>query len=120
MSRDIVVRFAGKRPNQNEVQLCLEDYVRGLASKVKWHKDRFVVDLPGAPSPAFRRVGPSTPAQRAMWREDDPRGRRWFEVWLGYGVVYVMTRMMDEVTNYIAYGFAVTLTHGWGGKVEDP
>jgi hypothetical protein len=101
----------------------MTDYVRGLSELVYWEKDRWFVDLPGSPSFAFQRVGPSTPTQRAAWLElahesnGAPRPR-WIEVWPSKVCCYVMTREMDHITNVIADGLAKLLARAFGGTIE--
>jgi hypothetical protein len=123
MARDRFVRWPdGKRPQNDVIQKALEDYVRGLA-EVEWVKDRWYVTLPGAPSWSFQRVGPAEAYQRAGWLElakesnGSPRNR-WIEVWPGDDCIDVMTRLMDDITNIIADGFATLMGRGFNGQVE--
>lgn len=125
MARDIFVRWKAEVPSKEEIQACLEDYVRGLAEKINWERDRFFVMLPGQFSFPFDRVGPwSARFQREGYRElkleDDGTPRpRWFEVYLHKDCIDVITRMQDEVTNNIAKGFAVLCARGWQGEIEE-
>jgi hypothetical protein len=129
MALDTFVRWTGKgkrRPSKTEIRCALEDYVAGLAKEVSWTGDRFMVILWGAPSFAFQRVGPATPAQRQVWRELAAEGGlaapdrrpRWFEVYLHKACIDVITREQDEVTNNVARGFAALCARDWIGKLE--
>lgn len=124
MSSDIFVYWRNERPTQDEILLCLEDYVRDLAvGVVRRDGQRFSVTLPGWPSFPFARVGPSTDAQRRSHQErardaDGSMRTRWFEVYVGGDYIDVITREMDEVTNNIARGFAELSARAWDGEIR--
>jgi len=103
-----------KIPTRDQIQLALEDYVRDLATEVKWDKDRFFVTLPGTCSHPLARLSDWS-GVRAMAEE---KRERWFEVYVAKDSIDVMTRQMDEVTNNIAEGFAKLCARWWEGKFE--
>lgn len=126
MASDTFVYWRTERPTHDEVLLCLEDYVRGIAvGVVRWDGQRFSVTFPGAPSFPFARVGPATDAQRAAERERarerEPDGTlrgRWFEVYTSDDYIDVITRQQDEITMNIAHGFAELCARAWNGELS--
>jgi hypothetical protein len=60
-----------------------------------------------------------TPQARASHELAREARERWFEVWVGQDCIDVITRMMDEVTNNIAQGFAKLCARWWEGEIED-
>lgn len=121
MARDVFVYFKkGKKPSRAELQTVLEDYTAGLAREVRWQSDRFIVTLPGTVrNPLVRVLPKNTPHARAAQAEVSEATERWFEVWIGTDCVDIITRMMDEVTNSIAYGFAKLCARWWSGEIEE-
>ena len=124
MSCDTFVYWTDETPTREEIGMCLEDYVRGLATDVTWDRDRWFVGLPGTYSLPFARVGPATKSMRALAKEratesDGTIKSRWFEVWMDDRCMNVITRQMDEVTNNIAHGFAELCRRGWDGRLEE-
>jgi hypothetical protein len=121
MSHNVFVRWGTEAPTRDELQACLEDYVRGIGAPPTWADGRLYVALPGTYSHPFTRVGPATDAMRASFqqRAADPREARGFEVFIHEDAICVITRQDDEITNNIAKGFAVLCARGWGGKLED-
>lgn len=101
-----------KRPTQQQIGVCLEDYVKNIATSVKWDGDRFFVVLPGNNSFPFKRVDASLGNM-----VDETRGR-WFEVWIDEDCIDVITRQHDEFTNVVATGFAELCARFWHGKLE--
>lgn len=121
MARDTFVRFKKSkraqpsRPSKKHLRFALEDYVRDIATEVKWSKGRFIVLLPGTCCNPITRLMPRATNIKAQ--KEDPL-ERWFEVWLGYDHIDVITRFQDEVTNNIATGFAEFCARFWEGELE--
>lgn len=112
MARDRVVRWQEEVPKQDDLEAMLEKFFSGLATSVKWDRDRFFVMLHGAQSFCFRNA--------RIFESDSPTRERWIEVWPSDDDVccYVMTRMQDEVTNVLADGFAGLIARTWQGKLD--
>lgn len=111
MARDVVIRWQGQGPTQEQLTCVVEDFFAGIATKTAWDADRFFVTLPGPTHGAFSRL-PDLEVIRM------PSDERWIEVWPSDDCLYVMTRMMDEVTNVLADGFAELLARVWDGHIE--
>lgn len=109
-----------KTPTREQIQLVLEDYVRGLAVSVEWNADqrRFYVLLPGMGSMPLARVS-DWPLMAGMNKEQQET-ERWFEVYVEDGDnIDVITRRADEITNNIASGFAKLCARFWRGRLEE-
>ncbi len=106
----------GVPPSRDHVQLVLEDYVRDLATEVKWDGDRFFVLLPGMGSHPATRL-PAPPEYAAIYRSDR-ENERWFEVYLGTDNIDVITRRSDRITSAIATEFARICAQFWQGELE--
>jgi hypothetical protein len=117
MACDRFVYWNEKKPTQEQVQLVLEDYVRDLATEVKWDQGRFYVVLPGMGSNPLARVS-DWPLMADMAKEQRET-ERWIEVWLGDDCLDVITRHADEITNNIASGFAKLCARYWKGRLEE-
>lgn len=117
MATDIFIYWKTEVPTRDEIQLCLEDYVRGMGI-VSWEDDRFFVMLNGSYSYPFARAGVSTPSMRAVARErrNDPRE---FEVWFDKECLDVIIRFGDEITGVIARGFSELIRRGWEALTQD-
>jgi hypothetical protein len=103
-------------PPREQVQLVLEDYVRDLATEVRWHKDRFIVTLPGMGSHPAARISDSATLRLAA--QEDRKNERWFEVCFGDDNLDVITRRGDWITNAIATEFARICAQFWRGDLE--
>lgn len=108
---------SGGPPPRTSLQLALEDYVRGIASEVRWDDGgaRFVVRLPGTCCEPITRLLPESSGVKAQTA--DPI-ERWFEVFPGDDYLDVITRHQDELTNNIASGFAQFCARFWSGKLD--
>ena len=95
-------------------RLC-RDYARGIASRVRWRKGRWYIDLPGEVRSALHRLSDHP----RPYERGEPR---WIEVWSGGNEdghsVYVMTRHADDITNAIAEGLAAIIARHWRGERE--
>jgi hypothetical protein len=120
MANDTFIYFEkGRKPSKKDIQKTLEDYMEGIATEIRWEKDRFFVRLPGTCRHPLQRVLPLDMAH--VWRQfaEDPR-ERWIEVWINKktGTIDVMTRMSDRITNAIAQGYAQVIAKWWSGRIE--
>lgn len=104
-----------RRPKREELRLMLEDFFAGLTTSIVWEKDRFFINILGAPSSPFKRF-PGVPEHVA--KGDPDITERWIEVWPSNDCLDVMTRQMDEVTNVLAEGFAKLAARYWDGELE--
>ena len=104
------------RPTREQIQFALEDYVRDLATEVKWEHDRFYVVLPGMGSHPAARITESETLRLAA--AEDRKNERWFEVYLGDDNIDVITRHSDWITNAIATEFARICAQFWQGELE--
>lgn len=102
-------------PPKQQLQLALEDYVRDIATAVKWDRDRFFVLLPGKCCLPITRLLPESSPVKAQ--RGDPV-ERWFEVYLGPDNIDIITRFQDEVTSNIAMGFAQFAARFWEGELD--
>jgi hypothetical protein len=106
----------GQRPTLEQVQFALEDYVRDLATEVRWDQDRFLVTLPGMGSHPAARIADSETLRLAA--TEDRKNERWFEVCIGADNLDVITRRGDWITNAIATEFARICAQFWQGDLE--
>src|SRR5271157_3255533 len=109
-------------PSHDDLRQLLEDYL-GQAGVVAFDADRFHVTLPGPVTYACRRVGPSTAATRAAWRErEDALEPRRFEVWRSTDgrTLNIIGRSNDRFTGAVAAGFAELCASGWSGTILPP
>lgn len=113
MAHDRFVYWRKERPTREQLQMVLEDYVLRLGV-VEWETDRFFVTLPGKCRHPLTRV---TDRRAVEAMNEGPR-ERWFEVYVGEDHIDVITRLMDQVTEDIARGFAVVVARFWDGKLE--
>jgi hypothetical protein len=116
MAHDRFIHFKGPtRPTREDLGVALEDYLRGVATEVRWDRDRYFITLAGSGSSPFERLGER---RFAAWREPGYEGR-FFEVWWREGVVDVITRQQDPLTEIVADGFATLAARFWKGERED-
>jgi hypothetical protein len=101
-------------PARSDLGRLCRDYTRGLAVSVRWHRDRYIVTLPGESRSALHRIAGKRNYERGR--------RRCVEVWAGVVgdryVVDVMTRSADEITSAVAEGLAALVARQWGGTRE--
>lgn len=116
MALDRFINWPRRRPSRKALERFIEDFISGAGS-VRWHRDRWYVDLAGACSTALRRQPMATPCARRRF-DDDPPWKRWIEVWPGRKCIDVMTRQHDEYTNAVAEGIAERIAGFWSGERE--
>lgn len=126
MAADWFIRFQkNNKPKKAHLQLILEDFFRGVATEVRWDRDRWFVTLPGSPSWPLARMPDVSENMRQAKKEDgveedgSPRPR-WMEVWRDTkdGTVNIMTRSQDEFMNALAEGLAKLIARYWQGELE--
>jgi len=106
----------GTRPTLEQVQFALEDYVRDLATEVKWERNRFLVTLPGMGSHPAARISESETTRLAA--AEERKNERWFEVYIAPDNIDVITRRGDWITNAIATEFARICAQFWQGDLQ--
>lgn len=120
MASDWFVYWKERKPTRKEVQIVLEDFFTGVATKIEWDQDRFFIDLVGKPrSPFYRLSEAAKRSDDAFFHEEEGFDVRCLEVWLGADCLDIMTRHQDELTNTLATGLARAFARFWGGSYED-
>lgn len=121
MSQDRVIHWPastrGMLPTPMQLGTLCRDYATGIGT-VERAGDRWHIRLPGECTAALRHL--SARAGRPF----EPGEPRTIEVWTGVTgdrvVVYVTTRMQDDITNAIAEGLAAIIARHWRGEREAP
>lgn len=117
MAQDRVVYWpSGEKPPKTDIQHALEDYLRGVSSRVEWQNGVLYAELPGICSTPLRRLRSATDAARRQY--DEPYYGRFIEVCFDEQSIDVKTTLADPITNRIADGFAHFCRGFWAGLMD--